>query len=120
MRSHVDWTAHTRLQHLRTKVIHVLGKPKVTYLVDSLVDEDVGWLKVTMHYLLADEFGESPEDLLHDFENFVFLELFAFHEFLEVSVFAELGDDIEAVFGAEDILEAYDVGVIEAFEKVDL
>jgi len=53
-----------------------------------------------MHYFLSDEFGEACKDLAHDIEDLVLLEFFAFHEFLEVAIFAELGDDVETIFRA--------------------
>ena len=56
----------------------------------------------------------------HDFESLLLLYAFAFDGFLEVTVFTEFGYDVEAVFGAEDILELNDVGVIEPFEEVNL
>ena len=48
------------------------------------------------------------------------LDAFAFDDFLEVAVFTEFGYDVEAVFGAEDILELNDFGVIESFEEIYL
>ena len=72
-----------------------------------------------MDYLLADEFREPAQDLFHDVEDLFLFELFAFHEFFEVSVLAVLGDDVEAVFGTEHVFEFYDVGVVEPFEQVN-
>ena len=53
-----------------------------------------------MHNFLPDEFSESIEDLFDDVDDFFFFELFSFHEFFEISVFAELGDDVETIFRA--------------------
>ena len=53
-----------------------------------------------MDYFLADELGEASEDLAHDIEDLVLLEFFAFHELLKITVFAELGDDVETIFRA--------------------
>lgn len=53
-----------------------------------------------MDNFLADELSESGEDIPHNIEDLVLLEFFAFHELLEITVFAELGDDVETIFRA--------------------
>ena len=100
MRSHVDGTSDARLEHLRPEVVHVLGKAEVSYLVDSFVDEDVGWLQVSVDYFLPDELSEPVEDLLDDVDHLFFFELLPLHQLFEVSIFAELGDDVETIFRA--------------------
>lgn len=82
LRSHIDRATHTRLKHLRPKVVNVLCEAKVTDLVNTFIDQYVGWFKVSMDNLLADELGEATKYLTHDFKYFIFFELLAFHEFL--------------------------------------
>lgn len=120
LRRHIDRASHAGLEHLRAKIIDILREPKVADLVGPFIDEDVSRLEIAVYYFFADEFSEATEDLSHDFEDFIFFEFSAFHEFLEVAVFAELGDDVEAVFGAQHIFELYYVRVVESLEKVDL
>lgn len=116
--SHIYRTSDARFKHLRAKVVNVLCKSKISYFVDAFVDKDVCRLQVTMNDFFPDQFGESTEYLFHDLENFIFFELFSFHHLLEIAVFTKLGNDVKTVFGAEDIFELDDVGVIEPLEKV--
>ena len=51
--------------------------------------------------------------MAHDIEDLIFFEFFTFHELFEIAIFAELGDYVQTVFGAENIFEFYDVGVVE-------
>ena len=57
--------------------------------------------------------------MFHDLKDLVFFEFLAFHEFLEITIFTKLGDDVETILGAEDILEPDNVGVVEPFQEVD-
>ena len=77
-----------------------LGKAEVADFVYTLVDENVGRFKIPVDNFLADELSESGEDIPHNIEDLVLLEFFAFHELLEITVFAELGDDVETIFRA--------------------
>ena len=100
MGGHVDGTANAGFEHLGAKVVDVLGEAEVSDFVGALVDEDVGRFEVPVDDFLADEFCEAGEDLAHNIEDLVLLEFFAFHELLEITVFAELGDDVETIFRA--------------------
>lgn len=73
-----------------------------------------------MHDLLSNELAESTEYLPHDLKHLLFFEFLPLHQFLEIPVFAELGDDVEAVLGAEYVFELDDIGVVESLEQVDL
>ena len=73
-----------------------------------------------MDDFLPYQFTEAVQDLPGNVEHFVLFELAALHELLQITVLAELGDDVETVFGAEDVFELDDVGVVEPFQQVDL
>lgn len=98
------------------EVIDVLCKAEVADFVDSFVDEDVGGFEISVDYFFLDEFVEAAEDLADDVEDLILFELLAFHHFLEVSVFAELGDDVQAIFGTQYVLELHNVGVVEPLQ----
>jgi len=83
---------------LRAKVIDVLGETKISNLIDTLVYEDVGWLQVSMNYLLSDELSKATQNLLHNIKDLVFLEFFPFHELLKIPVLAKLSDDVQTIF----------------------
>jgi len=53
-----------------------------------------------MYDFLAYQLGESAKKLSHYLKYLFFFELLAFHEFFEVSVFTELGYDVETIFRA--------------------
>lgn len=73
-----------------------------------------------MHDLLSNKFAETTEDLPHDLEYLILLELLPLHQLLQVSVFAEFRNDVETVLGAEDILKLDYVGVVESLQQIDL
>lgn len=73
-----------------------------------------------MHDFLPDELTEPAEYLPHDLKHLLLFELLAFHQFLEISVLAELSDDVEAVLGAEHVFELDNIGMVEPLQEVDL
>lgn len=72
-----------------------------------------------MHNLFSNKFTEPTEDLTHDFEYLILLELLSLHQFLQVSILAKFCDDVETVLGAEDILELDNIGMVESLQQVD-
>lgn len=73
-----------------------------------------------MDNFLSDQFTKPVHDLVHDLECLLLLELFALYQLFQVSIFAVLGDYVQRVFGTEHVLELYNVGVVEPFQKVNL
>ena len=53
-----------------------------------------------MDNFLSNKLGETCENLAHYIENLILFEFFAFHELLEITVFAKLSDDVETIFRA--------------------
>lgn len=72
-----------------------------------------------MYDFLTNELCKSAKDLAHYVEDFILFEFFTFHQLLQITIFTELGDDVETVLRAEYIFEFDDVGMVEAFEKID-
>lgn len=83
------------------------------------MDEDIGRFEISVYNFFFDEFLEAAEDLANDVVDFVFFELFAFHHLLEVTILAELSDDVQAIFGTQYVLELDNVGVVEPFQQVN-
>lgn len=73
-----------------------------------------------MHDLLANQLAETREDLTHYLENLILFEFLSFHELLEITILAKLGDYVQTIFRAEYILELHYVGVVEPLQKVNL
>lgn len=53
--SHVDWTANTGFEHLRSKVVDILGETEVSDLINVIVNENIGRLQVSMDNLFLNE-----------------------------------------------------------------
>ena len=119
LRGHINGTTNAGLKHLWSKIINIFSKSKVTYFISSLINENVGWLKITMNDFLSNKFSESTKNLPHYFECFFLFESFFLYDFLQISIFAEFSNDIKTIFGTEDIFEAYDIEMIESFEEID-
>ena len=82
MRGHIDGAANTGFEHLGSKIIHILGKPKIGNLKNSFIDENVGRFEISMDDFLFNKFIKATKELLHDLESFLFFETFSFDEFL--------------------------------------
>lgn len=120
LRSHINWTTYTRLQHLRTKVINIFCKPKISNFVCTLVYQNVCWLKVAMNNFLSNKLTKPTKYLSHYFEYLFFFEFLPLHQFFQVSIFAKLCDDVKTIFRTQYILEFYYVGMVEPLEKINL
>lgn len=72
-----------------------------------------------MYDLFSNKLTEPVHDLIHDLESLLLLELLSFDKFLEVSILTKFRDDVETVFGTENILELDDIRMVESFEKVN-
>lgn len=73
-----------------------------------------------MHNFFPDKFAEATEDLPHDLEYLILLELLSLHQLLQIAILAEFCNDVETVLGAEHILELDYIGVVESLQQVDL
>lgn len=120
LRSHVDGASHTRLEHLRAEVIDVFRKSEVADFISTFIDENICWLEVSVNDLFSNEFAKSIQYLAHNFEYVLFFELLSLHEFLQISIFAELSDDVETVLWTQYILELDDIRMIKSLEQIDL
>lgn len=116
LRCHVNWTADTGFQHLGAKVIHVLGKTKIRNFIHAVIDQNICWLEISMDYLRLDELGEATQDLSDDIECLVLFEPSSLDDFLQVSIFTKLSNDVQAVERGEDILETHYVWMVELLE----
>ena len=72
-----------------------------------------------MYNFFFDQFCEPIDDLFDYLEYLLFLKPLPFDQLFEVSIFAILGDDVETVFGAENVFEFNYVGMIEPLEQID-
>ena len=100
LRCHVDRTANTWFEHLGTKVINILGKTKVTNLINSFIYQDICWFQISMHNLLSNKLCKTSQYLSHDVKNLFLLKFLAFHKLLKITVFTELSDDVETILRA--------------------
>jgi hypothetical protein len=62
---------------------------------------------------------KTVHDLIHDLKSLLLLELLAFYQLFQVSIFAKLSNDVQTVLGAQNVLELYDVCVVESFQQID-
>lgn len=84
----------------------------------SVLEEDIGWLEITMHDVIAGEVLTSLGDLIDDvapFHGFMILRVF-----LEIASFAVLSDDIAVIGRVFDVYQLHDVLVIHFLHDVDL
>ena len=70
-----------------------------------------------MDNFLADELSEAGEDIPHNIEDLILLEFFAFHELLKITVFAELGDDVETILELSTSLNLTMLGWLNRFSR---
>jgi hypothetical protein len=101
---------------LRTEVIHVLSKPKVSNFVDSVMNENVSWFEIPMHDFLLNELAESTNNLPDYLKSFIILEAFALYYFFEIAMLTKLSYYIQTILGAQYVFEPDNVGMIETFK----
>ena len=97
-----------------------LGEPEVGDDSVAFAHEDVGEFEVSVEESSFTHFDESTDDVFEEFEglrfgNFAFL----FDEFAEISLIAELSDDVTMWRFANNIEAFEDVGMIEGGEGLD-
>jgi hypothetical protein len=119
LRCHIYGAAHTRLEHLRAKVVYVLSEPEIGNFVGAIVDEYVGRFEISVNYFLLYQLAKATGDLLDYLKCFFILKPFAFDHLLQIAVLAELRNDVQTVLGAQHVLKLYDVGVVKTLQKVN-
>jgi hypothetical protein len=93
-------------------ILGELSEPKVGYFGLGVVHEDVGNFEVPVDDILLREVLQSFEDVLDDGGRLVLVEVpFLAQTGLEVSLVAELGDDVAVAVAGEDLEAAQDVGM---------
>lgn len=85
---------------------HDFGETVVTDLVDTSVDDHVGWLDVSMHDFVLVEISKATDTGLHDSDCFVLRDfaLLLDHTF-NITASAVLHDDVELGLGLVDLVD---------------
>lgn len=105
---------------------HILGleglaEPEVCDLDDSVVEENVAWLEVSVEYVGLGQRFESDEQLLQDFQGFELREkLLLVQQRLQRPAVGELIDQVHIVGCLEHLQELDDVRVVDFGERLDL
>lgn len=86
------------------------GEPEVSYFDLAVIEEDIGWFKVSMYDTEAIDTPVAIDDLFENGDGFGLIDFpFVFDGFGEVSSFAEFGDDVGLRFLRDDVVEQDDV-----------
>ena len=96
MWSHIDGTTHTGLVGHRW-IFDDFTESKITYLEVSCVNEDVGWLEVSVNSVVSGQLLVSLDYLFHDDHHFSLGKTFSFplfEIFLEITVLAVVHDNV--------------------------
>ncbi len=102
-------------------VLGVECKAKVCDFGHSLVDEDVGNFEITVDNIFGGKVLEAFVDVGDNVVDFPLLELVLFLDPpLEVSLVAQLGDDVAVSIAGEDLEAVEHVGVVHLLEHFDL
>ena len=97
-----------------------LGEPEVSNLGLALVHENVSDFEVSVDHVLLSEVEKTLEDVSDDGGRLVLVKVAVLPETrLEVSLVAELGDDVAVAVAGENLKALEHIGVTQFFEDVD-
>lgn len=121
--AHVHGTAHQRLVDLvqLRALLVVLGEPEICDLVGLILDEDVGGLEVAMDDGVLVQVLVPSDELLDD-DNCLGLGQFfpLLQHILKRALVAQLLEEVDVVGGFLDIVEFYDVVILDGLHDLDL
>ena len=101
---HIQRSSHDRLQDSFFAVLEISREAEVTDFECAVGDEDIGWFEVSVDDILVVHILKASEDVPEEFHCFLLGELLLLLEIgSEVSLCAELGDDIHVVVGLVDV-----------------
>lgn len=99
----------------------LLGKAEVGNFDRFVPEEDVGRFEVAMEETMFCDMQETHEDLSDEGESFFFRQFVSlFEQVLQISLVAELSDDVAIVSSTENVVALEHVGVVEFLEGFDL
>lgn len=105
---------------MEDRILGELGEAEVGNFGLGVVHEDVSYFEVPVDDVLLCQVLQSLEDVLDDGSCLVFIEVALLPQTgFEVSLIAELGDDVAVAVAGEDLEAAEDIGVAEFLEDVD-
>ena len=120
MRRHVERSSNYRL-HDCFFTIEALGEPKITYLANAALHENIGGLQVSMDNAVLMEILGA----IHDIPKILLGLIFGdppspLQQPMQIAILAELSNDIHIVSSLVDIVEPNDVLVADLLHYVDL
>ena len=69
-----------------------------------------------MYYLFPYQLAKPIHNLVHDLKRFLLFKLLPLYQLFQVSILAKLRDDIQAVFGAENVFELNNISMIKTLK----
>ena len=69
-----------------------------------------------MYNLFPYQLAKPIHYLVHDLKRLLLFELLPLYQLFQVSILAELCDDIQAVFGAENVFELNNISMIKTLK----
>lgn len=99
-----------------TIVVDPLRKPKVSDLPNPILEEDISGLQIAMDNAMLGQVLQPLRDFIDNLAPVQIMVLLGV--LLEVSSFAELGDEVAVVVRELYVDELEDVGVVQLFDDV--
>lgn len=119
LRGHVDWGTDASFCHA-VQLAKIFGKTEVTNFENTLMDQHISRLEISMDNTLPNNRPEAVDKLIENLKGLLFGKFFIVGISFKVSIFAEFKNKINGVSCGYSVDELNDITMLEFFHDGDL